>query len=76
MAVKIFFKHIQAHRRVLGLLCFARVENENEVSGLKKLYEELKHQYNGTVFDSRLIVFGINKNQQDSEGASSSTEPR
>ena len=59
-------------------MCFARVENENEVVGLKKLYHELKHQY-GTVFDARLIIFGVNKDGPVEGGdaaSSSSTEPR
>ena len=49
----------QAHRKVLGLVCFAKCNNKNEISELRKLYEELKQQYNGTVFDSRLVIFGL-----------------
>ena len=51
----------QAHRKVLGLICVGKCNNENEVNELYKLHEDLKEQYGGTLFDSRLILLGLNQ---------------
>lgn len=49
----------QAHRKVLGLVCVGKCNDENEVSELYKLHEDLKDKYSGTLFDSRLILLGL-----------------
>ena len=71
----------QVHRKVLGLVCFAKCNNENEINELKKLYEGVKQQYNGTIFDSRLVIFGVDQKDGnktgggEEEGASCDTSP-
>lgn len=50
--------NFQAHRRVLGLVSISKCENENDVTELCRLHEDLKEQYEGTLLDSRLILFG------------------
>lgn len=48
----------QAHRKVLGLISIGKCENENDATELCHLHEDLKEQYEGTLLDSRLILFG------------------
>ncbi|ELU16047.1 hypothetical protein CAPTEDRAFT_114828 [Capitella teleta] len=49
----------QAHRKVLGLVCIGKCDDVNEVGELYKLHEDLKEQYSGTLYDSRLILLGL-----------------
>ena len=49
----------QCHRRVFGIVCFAKCNDPRELDELYKLYEDIKSQYGSTVYDSRLIVFGL-----------------
>lgn len=51
----------QAHRKVLGLFCIGTCDSENELAELNSSYEDIKQQYASTVFDSRLLLFGLNK---------------
>jgi hypothetical protein len=44
---------------VLGLVCFAKCHNENEVGELTQLYEDVQKQYGNTMYDARLVIFGV-----------------
>lgn len=56
----------QAHRRVLGIVCLAQCNNPEELTTLYKLYEGIKSQYGNTIYDARLIVFGLDPDQAGS----------
>ena len=62
----------QAHRKVLGLLCFGKCENQNEVTELVNLYETVKQEFKDTLFNYRLIVFGLNSDGTPVDGPSRS----
>ena len=49
----------QAHRKVLGLISLAQCDKVEELPDLYKLYDGVKEQYGSTLFDSRLVIFGI-----------------
>lgn len=51
----------QAHRRVLGVIGVGSCETEQELQELYSNYEDTKDQYLSTLYDSRLIVFGMNQ---------------
>ena len=53
----------QAHRKALGIICFARCRDPSELNDLYKFYESVKAQYGNTLYDSRLIVFGLDPNE-------------
>ena len=51
----------QAHRKVIGLVCVGACDSENELQDLHSACDDIKQQYASTLFDSRLVVFGLNK---------------
>ncbi len=51
----------QAHRKVLGMVCLGRCRTAAELSELYAGYDEMKQQYASTLFDSRLIIFGLSE---------------
>lgn len=51
----------QAHRKVLGLLSVGSCSDVTEFQGLFERYKKIKEEYSGTIFNSRLIVFGMNR---------------
>lgn len=78
----------QAHRKTLGLISVGKCSNIKEFEELFENYKTIKEEYANTLFNSRLIVFGMNKDgsplseQQkrrwyapDSELSSSSSSP-
>lgn len=50
----------QAHRKVLGLIAVGRCSNAAEFDALFESYKKEKDTYSDTLFNSRLIVFGMN----------------
>lgn len=48
----------QTHRRLLGLVTVGAFETQTELNELCRIHESLKVKYNGTLYDSRCVVFG------------------
>ena len=57
----------QAHRKVLGLLCFGQCDSDQSISSLQQRYQEVKSEYCNTVFDSRLILFNRERASPESD---------
>ena len=51
----------QAHRKVIGLICVGYCETEKDLGDVYGGYEGTKQQFSSTLFDSRLLVFGLSK---------------
>ncbi|CAH1773233.1 unnamed protein product [Owenia fusiformis] len=51
----------QAHRKVLGLICVGYCTSESELEYLYTMYDRTQKQYESTLFDHRLMVFGLGK---------------
>ena len=52
---------IQAHRKVLGLICIGKCSSEKDFEELFQSYKNEKSEYSETLFNSRLLVYGMNK---------------
>ncbi|XP_053381871.1 E3 ubiquitin-protein ligase UBR5-like [Mercenaria mercenaria] len=50
----------QAHRKALGLISIGRCSTESEFDELFESYKKEKEHYSETLYNSRLIVFGMN----------------
>ncbi|XP_071115106.1 trafficking protein particle complex subunit 9-like [Haliotis cracherodii] len=50
----------QAHRKVLGLISVGYCSNHKEFEDLFDHYKRVKEEYANTIFNSRLVVFGMN----------------
>lgn len=51
----------QAHRKVLGLISIGECSSVEEFEDLFDNYKSVKEEYASTLFNSRLIVFGMNR---------------
>lgn len=51
----------QAHRKVLGLVSIGECSNIEEFEDLFDCYKKVKEEYSDTLFNSRLIIFGMNR---------------
>ncbi|CAG2234614.1 TRAPPC9 [Mytilus edulis] len=51
----------QAHRKVLGLVSVGECSNIQEFEDLFDCYKKVKEEYSDTLFNSRLIIFGMNR---------------
>lgn len=51
----------QYHRKVLGLICIARHNENVSLGDLDKFYMDMKYLYDSTLIDSRLVVLGLDK---------------
>lgn len=51
----------QAHRKVLGLISVGECRTVEEFEDLFDHYKNVKEEYASTLFNSRLIVFGMNR---------------
>ncbi|XP_029650274.1 trafficking protein particle complex subunit 9 [Octopus sinensis] len=51
----------QAHRKVLGIICVGKCRNMKEFEEIFENYKKIKEDYASTIFNSRLIVFGMNR---------------
>ncbi|XP_052097237.1 trafficking protein particle complex subunit 9-like [Mytilus californianus] len=51
----------QAHRKVLGLVSVGECSNIQEFEELFDCYKKVKEEYSDTLFNSRLIIFGMNR---------------
>ncbi|XP_064597558.1 trafficking protein particle complex subunit 9-like [Liolophura sinensis] len=60
----------QAHRKVLGLLSVGSCLDVTEFQELFERYKKVKEQYSSTIFNSRLIVFGMNRDGTPLQDAS------
>lgn len=61
----------QVHRKALGLISIGKCTNEKEFEELFESYKKEKEQYSDTLYNSKLIVFGLN-----SDGSEISAEQR
>ncbi|XP_061177243.1 trafficking protein particle complex subunit 9-like isoform X2 [Saccostrea echinata] len=52
----------QAHRKALGLISIGECSTVEEFEELFESYKNVKEDYASTLFNSRLIVFGMNRN--------------
>ncbi|XP_062576163.1 trafficking protein particle complex subunit 9-like [Saccostrea cucullata] len=52
----------QAHRKALGLISVGECSTNEEFEELFESYRNVKEDYANTLFNSRLIVFGMNRN--------------
>ncbi|KAK6167354.1 hypothetical protein SNE40_021403 [Patella caerulea] len=50
----------QTHRKVLGLVSIGRCSSVKEFEDLFEDYKKIKDEYANTIYNSRLIVFGMN----------------
>ncbi|KAJ8321624.1 hypothetical protein KUTeg_000095 [Tegillarca granosa] len=50
----------QAHRKALGLVSVGECSNSDEFEELFDNYRKVKEEYAGTLYNSRLFVFGMN----------------
>lgn len=53
----------QAHRKALGLVCVGCCVNHQEFEDLFESYKTEKERYEETLFNSKLIVFGMNSDR-------------
>ncbi|XP_041361446.1 trafficking protein particle complex subunit 9-like [Gigantopelta aegis] len=51
----------QAHRKVLGLISIGKCSSHEEFEKLFESYKGVKKEYSSTIYNSRLLVFGMNK---------------
>jgi len=51
----------QAHRKTLGLISVGECSNEEEFEQLFDCYKKCKEEYAASLFNSRLIVYGMNR---------------
>ena len=51
----------QAHRKILGLVSIGECSNLEEFEELFDSYKKVKEEYSETLFNSRLIIFGMNR---------------
>ena len=61
----------QVHRRVLGVITIGKCDDSKKTEELVRLHEDLKEQYEGTLLDSRLILFG----KLDFDGTNDGCQP-
>lgn len=50
----------QVHRKALGLISVGRCTNDSEFEELFESYKKEKEQYSDTLYNSKLVVFGMN----------------
>lgn len=50
----------QAHRKAMGLISIGRCSNETEFMDLFESYKKEKERYSNTLYNSKLVVFGMN----------------
>lgn len=62
----------QAHRKVLGLICIGKCHNMKEFEETFESYKKIKEDYANTIFNSRLILFGMNRDGTPLEEINSS----
>ncbi|XP_013391061.1 trafficking protein particle complex subunit 9 [Lingula anatina] len=65
----------QAHRKVLGLLCIGKARTTEEMEDIYQTYEDEKTAYSSTMYDSRLVVFGMNTDGSPSMQQSDPSDP-
>ncbi|KAK3088481.1 hypothetical protein FSP39_019701 [Pinctada imbricata] len=51
----------QAHRKALGLICVGECNSRAQFDELFNSYKKVKEEYAGSLYNSRLIVFGLNR---------------
>ena len=51
----------QAHRKVLGLICIGKCTRDDQLAETLNGYEKVKNQYVSTLYNTRLIIFGLNE---------------
>lgn len=72
----------QVHRKALGLISIGRCSNDAEFEELFESYRKEKENFADTLYNSRLLVFGMNSDgtplteEQESENNDSSPAPR
>lgn len=54
----------QTHRRLLGLLTVGKSSSQIELNEVCRIHESLKVKYVSTLYDSKCIIFGLNKDLQ------------
>lgn len=57
----LFWDIFQTHRRVLGLLCVGECSSTQEVSELCRIHESLRAKFNSTLYDSRCVLLGLER---------------